>query len=299
MIKVNVSIIIVSYNTKDQTRNCIQSILNKTEGISYEIIVVDNASTDGSCEMIRSDFPQVKLIANLHNKGFGAANNQAIKLAQGDYLFLLNPDTLLTNNAIKTFYDFMEHPENHNAWCCGGQLFDRNMKPDISYSNFPSLTQIVFEFGLHKLFPNFYRQRLSVGVSCTGTENKPFQVATISGADMFIRRTLLDKIGLFDEDFFLYYEETELAWRAKQAGFNSVLLPDVHIIHLGGQSTSSLNLKKIEIFEASRFLFFKKCYGKKTTIIVRWLYIGWHLLRYLIHHNPMHIENIKIIWRVT
>lgn len=294
-----ISIIIVSYNTQDLIRNCIQSIINKTKSINYEIIVVDNASTDGTQETICSNFPQIKLIANKTNIGFGAANNMGIKIAIGKYLFLVNPDTVLTNNAIKLFYDFMKNPLHQNVWCCGAALISKDLKPDISYSNFPSLWQVFFEFGLHTIFRNYYLEKIAIGIPCNSKHTDPFNVPVVSGADMFIRRSLLDQIGYFDEDFFLYYEETELSWRAHKKGFISKIIPTIKIIHLGGQSTKSLNLKKIEIFETSRFLFFKKCYGAATAFMARLLYTAWNFIRYLSRHDPIHLKTIKIIWKVS
>lgn len=293
-----VSIIIVSYNTKDLIQECIQSIVDKTESIDYEIIVVDNASTDCTKETICSNFPQIKFIANKTNVGFGAANNMGIKIALGKYLFLLNPDTILTNNAIKLFYDFMENQIHQNVWCCGGALVSREFKPDITYSNFPSLWQVCFEFGLHALFRKYYLEKIAIGIPWSNKHINPFNVPVISGADMFIRRSLLDQIGYFDEDFFLYYEETELSWRAHKKGFISKIIPNIKIIHIGGQSTKNLNLKKIEIFETSRFLFFKKSYGTTTAFIARFLYIFWNFIRYLIRRDSIHLETIKIIWKI-
>jgi hypothetical protein len=294
-----VSIIIVSYNTKDLIQNCIQSIVDNTESIDYEIIVVDNASTDSTQEIICSNFPQIKFIANKTNIGFGAANNVGIQIAVGKYLFLLNPDTILTNNAIKHFYDFMENQMHQNVWCCGAALISKDLKPDVTYSNFPSLWQVFFEFGLHTIFRNYYLEKIAIGIPWSHTNMDPFDVMVVSGADMFIRRSMLDLIGYFDEDFFLYYEETELSWRAHQKGFVSKIIPNINIIHIGGQSTKNLNLKKIEIFETSRFLFFKKCYGVTTVFMARLLYTVWNLIRYLNRHDSIHLETIKIIWKVS
>ena len=123
----DISIIIVNYNTKKLIKNCLKSVFEKTQGINFEVYVVDNNSRDGSCEMIEQDFPQVKLIKNTKNKGFGAANNIAIRESNAKYVFLLNSDTILLNNAIKIFFDFMEKPENQKISCCGGNLYNKNM----------------------------------------------------------------------------------------------------------------------------------------------------------------------------
>ena len=126
MVRKDVSIILVSYKTKDLTRNCIKSIVEKTKNISYDIFVVDNNSQDGTCEMLKEEFPFVKLIENSQNIGFGAANNLAIKESDAEYVFLLNTDTLLVNNAVKILHDFLEN--NRQVGVCGANLYDENIE---------------------------------------------------------------------------------------------------------------------------------------------------------------------------
>ena len=136
--------------------------------MDFDVYVVDNGSTDGTVEEITEEFPGVKLIANTENAGFAKANNMAIKETEADYVFLLNPDTVLVNNAVKIFLDFMEQPGNKNVGCCGGSLYDSEMEPQIAYGNFPSLEETVFNvFRLKKIFPGYYRERLRASTENT------------------------------------------------------------------------------------------------------------------------------------
>jgi len=296
-----VDIIIVSYNTKELTRNCLRSILAQTKDIDFEIWVVDNASTDGSAEMIRKEFPQIKIIENQKNLGFGKANNVAIRKSWAKYIFCLNPDTILLNNAVKIFYDFMENAKNKNVGCCGGNLYNKDMTLQISYGNFPSLKQIVFEqFGLSKIFKNYYEKDLSAGVK--SYDNQIKEVDYISGADMFIRRSALDEIGLFDPDFFLYYEETELSYRMNQKGFKSIIVPQARIIHLigGGNPFKNFDLTKIKIMKMSEFLFFKKCYGygNFSKFLMKFLYKIGYLSRLILKSDRRYLDLIRIIDKI-
>jgi GT2 family glycosyltransferase len=152
----NISIIIVSFNTKELLSQCIKSIFKHTKGINFEIIVVDNASTDGSQQLIKSDFPKVILIESEINIGFGRANNLGAKHASGDYLFFLNSDTLLIENSIKILKDFIYSESDPNLAVVGCKLLDKNKNPHISYGNFPSIYQEIFEYGLLKIFKKYY-----------------------------------------------------------------------------------------------------------------------------------------------
>ena len=196
----DVSIILVSYNTKDLTRDCLKSVYEKTQGVEFEIFVVDNNSHDGSAEMIEREFPEVRLIRNSENKGFGAANNIAIRQSNAKYIFCLNTDTILLNNAVKIFFDFMEQPENQNVGVCGGALYDSDNCPTNYGGQFPSILHILQKFGLRNIFKK----------KTINYEKDIINVDYITGADIFFRKSVLDLVGLFDENFFIYYEETDL-----------------------------------------------------------------------------------------
>lgn len=291
--------IIVNYNTKTLTIDAIDSIVEKTEGVSYEIIVVDNNSNDGSkSALIKKYGNKIKLICNEKNIGFGRANNIAIKSANGKYIFLLNSDTLLINNAIKIFYDYMD--KHTNIGVCGGSLYNLDMTQQISYGHFPSLRQVFFEeYQFSKLFSKYFNKNLSVG--CIVDSDNTQIVDYVSGADMFIRKSIIDSIGGFDEDFFLYYEETELNYRINKLGYKSVILPDAKIIHLCGKSyEKEIKLSKFEIQQNSKFLFFKKAYGIKYTKLLKVLLNVSYSLKFIASFNKKYLDwirvNIKLGW---
>lgn len=291
----DVSIILVSYNTKDLTRNCLKSIYEQTQGVNFEIFVVDNNSYDGSQEMIEKEFPQVRLIKNSDNKGFGAANNIAIKQSNAKYIFCLNTDTILLNNAVKIFFDFMEKTENQNVGVCGGQLLNQNQTPTYSVGNYPTLSRIFFTFlGLKYFFPKKYKE--DIAPASIVYYDKPTSVDYITGADIFFRKSVLDKVGIFDENIFMYGEESDLCFRVKRAGFDVVFLPESEIIHLEGGSSSSLAKRKIA--QTSLLYWYKKnvslfaFYLQKFCLI--FLYLGKFLSTCKKENKDMMIYFFKI-----
>ncbi|MDE1192046.1 MAG: glycosyltransferase family 2 protein [Arachidicoccus sp.] len=266
------SIIIINYKTRDLTLQCIQSIYDYTKNVSFEIILVDNASEDDTIEKVNEKFPEVITIANTENIGFGRANNQGIRIAKGEFVFLLNSDAYLMNNAISDFVNFLRLEINQSVAICGGDLFyDNTCKQRMaSFGNLPTLKEEVFILsGLFKLFKNYFRKHISAAI--INYDNKIKDVGFIIGADMFIRKAVLEKIGLFDEDFFMYFEETELSFRAKAAGYKSVIIPSIKLCHLDGGSSKKnndlFNYKKFTYFEKSKTLYFKKCYGHLSSTI--------------------------------
>lgn len=277
----DVSIIIINYNTKNLTKQCLNSVLEKTVGLDFDIFVVDNNSQDGSVEMLEKDFPQVKLIKNPKNSGFGAANNIAIKQSDAKYVFLLNSDTILLNNAIKIFFDFMENPENLQVGNCGGLLYNEDLSYQYSYGDFPSVEHIFFKrLYLDKIFKSYYCKKFNPGKYEEPSANT--EVGYIAGASIFFRKSALDEAGLFDEDFFLYYEETELNYRIKKKTYKTMLLPEAKIIHLG-QGSSEKSAKTINIIKKSEQMFFEKCYGKKQKNLVKIIQILGELPRFLVN----------------
>lgn len=266
----DVSIIIVNYNTKNLLRNCLTSIFEKTSDVLYEVIISDNGSTDGSIEMIKKDFPQVMLIDNKSNLGFGRANNIARKKASGKYVFYLNSDTVLINNAVKLFYDYWEL-STKNIGALGTQLLDQNLENNYSYGFFPSYLRsfvllinfILDSINLKTIFRKF---RKSKKISSYFGE-----VDYIIGADLFMKN---NELADFDEQFFLYYEETDLQYNLSQNGYSRLLIEGPKIIHLSGASDD--NIKK-------RYSF------RKLSSIY-----GWDsCLKYLKKNN-----NIKILYWV-
>lgn len=256
----DVSIIFVNYKTKDLTINAIESVIEKTEGIEYEIFVVDNNSQDGSIEAIEQKFPSINIIKSDINGGFGYANNLAMKQASGKYILCLNTDTLLINNAIKIMFDYMEKEENKNVGICGGYLVNKDNKPCTCGGNFPSITEILFKFGLRKFLNKIYKKFTTTISSDELSDNQ--EIDYITGADIFFRKSVLEKVGLFDEKFFMYYEETDLCKRIKNCKYDIKFVPNAKIIHLENTFRNDvLNRKKIiKKGELIYFLKHKKIY---------------------------------------
>lgn len=290
----DVTIIFVNYKTKDLTINAINSVIEKTEGISYEIFVVDNASNDGSIEAIEKQFPNINIIKSEINGGFGYANNLAIKQAKGKYILCLNTDTLLINNAIKIMFDFMEREENSNVGACGGFLIDNDLLPVHCGGRLPSLKEIVWKLGLRQIFKNYYKNHISMNlISDDNNINK--KIEYITGADIFFRKSVLDKVGLFDENFFMYYEETDLCKRIWDSGYTIKFVPTAQIIHLEGASTKS-SIKKLKMIKKSEFYYFKKHYPNQAGL-VKLIYLILYLIDWLILGNKERKELISFILR--
>ena len=241
----DISIIIVNYNTLELTKNTIDSVIEKTTGIKYEIILVDNASTDGSIEYFEKNYKdKIIFLKNKENLGFGRANNKGIEIAKGKFIFLLNSDTLLINNAIKILFDYMKL--NSKVGVCGGNLYDIKLNPVHSYlEKIPSIkTEINYFFNiLGKVLKKISKRRDDFNYSKLVKE-----VGYITGADMMIRKSVLEKVGVFDEIFFMYSEEAELTYRIKQAGYKIMSVPMAQIIHLEGKSTKFKDKKFIFTF---------------------------------------------------
>lgn len=269
----DVSIIIVNYNTTLLTEQCIRSIMACTQDVAYEIIVVDNASKDRSIEAITEQFGEINLILNTENYGFGQANNIAIKQAKGEFIFLLNSDAYLIENSIFYFVNFMRGKKNSKYAVCGGELITGDTRRTVSFGNFPTLFSLISMFGLYLFFKTTYERKYLLGV--VNYDDKIKDVDFISGAAMFIRKSVLDMVGTFDRDFFLYYEETELSYRIKKAGFSSVVLPSSKIIHLEGKSqvSETFNYNRYQHFAVGRQLFYKKCYGLVYAGLAKCLHI--------------------------
>ena len=241
----DISIIIVNYNTKRLLNQCLRSVCEKTQNIDFEVIVIDNNSQDNSCEMIKNEFSNVKLIENDRNLGFGKANNLGANIAQGKCLFFLNPDTILINNAVKILFDFMG--KNQNCGICGGNLFDENLKPVLSYGWLPNILD-----DLTGLF--------SIKHENFNHSDKPKKVRCITGADLMIRKEIFESINGFDEDFFMYHEELELTHRVKKLGHFVYNVPQANIIHLEGQSTNCEQKAKFKLI--GRRLYYQKTHNK-------------------------------------
>jgi hypothetical protein len=290
----DVSIIIVSFNTKALIKECLLTIYSNTSGLHYEIIVVDNNSEDGSRDMIQNEFPQVILISNENNLGFGAACNIGINCSRGKYVFLLNSDTTLLNNSIKIFYDFMESQSNGNIWCCGGLLYDKDMNLQPAFGNLPSFPQIIIQqFGVIRFLRRYYESNLSIAVlqDLKTLTSVPF----VCGADMFIRRSALIDHSMFDEEFFLYYEEVYLSYVMQKKGLISVIVPDAIIMHHVGRSFQKNSYFKEHHLLRSEFIYFRKVYGRLGEMLARAIHLVGALLRYLLRWDCDQLRAMKMI----
>lgn len=237
----DVSIIIVNYNTKELTRNCLCSVFEQTKDIRFEVIVSDNGSSDGSVEMIREEFPQVILLENGKNLGFGRANNRGLKIARGKYVFYLNSDTVLLNNAVKLFFDYWESsPEKDRIGALGCNLVDTAGNVIHSYGPFPSYKReiIALLYSLAAIFFNELMQFLGFKqihvMKKNKTERITGEVDYITGADLFVKN---DRYAVFDERFFMYYEESDLEYQMYQNYKKRLLIDGPVIIHFGGASS--------------------------------------------------------------
>ncbi|MDZ7361636.1 MAG: glycosyltransferase [candidate division KSB1 bacterium] len=252
----DISIIIVNYNVREFLRQSLLSIRKALANLAAEIFVVDNASNDGSADMVRSEFPEVKLIANRDNIGFARANNQALRQATGRLLVLLNPDTVVQEDtfaSIRAFFDL--HPETGMAGC-------KVLNPDGSLQlacrrSFPT-PWVAFTrlSGLSRLFPNsrwFGRYNLTYL-----PENETAEVEAISGSFMAVRREALDQVGLLDEDFFLYGEDLDWCFRMRTAGWKIHYFPGTQIIHFKGESAKQSDLDNLRLFYQAMGLFVRK-----------------------------------------
>lgn len=292
----DLSFIIVNYNTTALTVACIRSIYEFTKSNTFEIIVVDNASSDTSIQQICNLYPEVQLVVNSENIGFGRANNQAIAITEGKYIFLLNSDTLLTSDAAHVFFNYMECVSNSDVACCGGELIKPDGKPQISYGNFPSIAEAFASLGFLIFFKRYFQHHLSSGVVNYANETR--LVDYICGADLFIRKLAIEKVGAFDPAFFLYYEETELCLRFKQAGLKVVLLPEIKIIHYEGASygDAEFNYHRTAVYAKSRMLYFKKAYGTLSSLLINKIYGLQALIFFVLKRKRGYILVAKIFF---
>jgi GT2 family glycosyltransferase len=261
----DLSVIIVSYNVREFLKNCLISVKKSSETIECEVFVVDNNSTDSSAEMVRDEFPEVKLIANTVNRGFSAANNQAVLESTGRYVLLLNPDTIVEEDTFSKCIDFMNnHPD---AGALGVRMVNGEGRflPESKRALPKPATAFFKIFGFSFLFPGsrvFNRYYLS-HIDC----NETSVTEVVAGAFMFINRKALLIAGLPDEDFFMYGEDIDLSYRILRAGFHNYYFPEVQIIHFKGKSTGRNNYSDILNFYSAMRIYSKKRHEEKFTLL--------------------------------
>lgn len=258
--KIDLAVVVVSYNTAGLLRNCLRSLLaslaNSAQGCSSRVIVVDNASNDGSAELVRQEFPDVSLLALAENQGFAAANNLAIREADARYVLLLNPDTEVLGDAPSALVRFMDTQPATGA--CGARLLNPDLTFQHSCFRFPSLPMSFLDF-----FPINHRliaSRLN-GRYPRRWYNQPFSIDHPLGACLMVRDEAISQVGTLDEGFFMYCEEVDWCYRIKQAGWEIFYTPDAEVIHHGGQSTQQSAGPMLVQLHRSRDRFFRKHYG--------------------------------------
>jgi GT2 family glycosyltransferase len=291
---IDVSVIVPSLNTEHLIERCLQAVYKNVDDLNIEIIVIDNASTDSSPEILRRKYSDVILISNDINRGFAFAVNQGIRIGRGLFFFILNADAIISRGTIRGLYEFMqEHPD---AGACGCELFGPHGDEEPSARTFPSIWNAFCEASyLYKLFP----QSLLFGRSNMGYlgRKKTTKVEFIPGTAMMIRRETIKQVGLFDENFFLYSDDADLCYRMHRAGWSCYYVPFVCAVHLGGGTTRNFRGKMAREVMKSLFYYFYKHHGKKAEIIVKALWFlgcsiriaGWTFLigenLYLAHNS--------------
>lgn len=270
----DLSIIIVNWNARDLLRRCLEAVIATTRQTSYEIIVIDNYSSDGSQDMLRQDFPAVRLIANDKNVGFSGANNQGMAVSSGRYMLLLNSDAFVQENTIDVMVKFTdEHPEAGMTAC--KLLFEDGRLQPSCYS-FPSLlTELYTALQLDKLFK---RSHIFGKYLMTWWDfNDVRAVDTVMGAFMLVRREVVERVGSMDESYFMYSEEFDWCYRIKKQGWQILYNPAVQTVHLWGGSSQQVKVEMFLQLYRSKVTFFRKHYGAFSATLLK-LILGFGCL---------------------
>jgi N-acetylglucosaminyl-diphospho-decaprenol L-rhamnosyltransferase len=258
MATVEVTIVVVSFNTRELLRECLSSIEQTAGNLRYEVIVVDNASSDDSPSVVAAEFPEARLICNDRNVGFAQANNQAIRVSRGRYVLLLNSDAQLLAGTLQHLVTFLdEHPE---AGMVGGQLLNPDGSFQGSFADFPTLRGEILL--LLKLAPLVYSPVYPSYSQAQSQHERA--VDWVSGACLMVRRSAIDVVGLLDERYFMYTEETDWCYRMRRAGWLVFYTPSARTIHWSGQSSHKVpEQRRVRVYQ-SKYRFMHKYYGRLT-----------------------------------
>ena len=263
------SVVFLNYNTRDLTRQALSSVLAAAEGLAVEIFVVDNASVDGSADMVAEEFPQVKLIRNAANVGFAAGNNVALRQVTGEYVLLINTDTIVRQDALRTMVEFLDaHPE---AGACGCKILDPDGTLQLdSRRGFPTpLAAFCKMSGLSRFFP---KHPLIAHYHMTYLDpEQTAEVEVLSGSCMMVRKAAMDQVGLLDEDYFMYGEDIDWCYRFHQAGWKIYYVPTTSIIHFRGESGRGVPLRILYRKSRAMSIFVNKHMARRFRFFPLWL----------------------------
>ncbi len=299
---IDLSIIIVSWNVRELLADCLRSVDENRGRLDLEVIVVDSASKDGSPEMVRGQFPWARLLACAQNVGFPRGNNLGLELANGRYLLLLNPDTLILDDALTRMVIYLDdHPE---VGAVGGQLLNADGTVQSSRRRFPTLTTALFEstwlqpYAPKSLLRRYYMEDIADDTSA--------DVDWLVGACLMIRREAMLDVGLMDEAYFMYSEELDWCRRAKAAGWRIVYLPAARIVHYIGQSSDQATTERHINFNRAKLRYFSKSHGRSATSLLRAVLLlnyVWQLAvetgKYLLgHRRTLRRQRMRAYWQV-
>ena len=277
----DISIIIVSWNTREILRECLKSVYEQAGNVNFEVIVVDNASKDGSCEMVRQFFPEAKLIVNSTNRGYAGAVNKGLRIAISRYVLVLNSDILICDSAIEKTVDYADkHPRVAVVGC---KVLDDNGEVHITCRCFPSLLNLLLDtLGLNRIFR--YNKILGGEYMWWWPRDSEREVDVVSGMFMLVRRQAIEEVGLMDEDFFFLFEETDWCYRFSKAGWKMLFWPGAKVIHVhgGGQSRKIAGVKIAMQYQKSMLIFFRKHYGRGECLRARILLIIRSIFSFLV-----------------
>ncbi len=260
--KMKLSVIIVSWNVCQELLDCLRSIQENPPSHSYEIIVIDNASTDGTADTVKRAFPAVYLFTNRDNRGFAAANNVGILKSRGQYILFLNPDTIIHPRSLDTLVRFMD--DNKDVGACGAKLLNLDGSHQDSVRCFPSFRSALHRHTAFK-YIGIFKSNYKKWTMKDHDNNRQMDVEQVMGAALMTRKSIIEQVGPMDEDFFMYYEEVDLCYRIKEAGWRIVYVPESEITHLGGRSAGQIPADKRIMAMTSLLIFFKKRRGKIIT----------------------------------
>ncbi len=266
---VDLSVVVVSSNTRDYLKRCLESLHRyPPDGATWEAVVVDNASTDGSAEMVRARFPGMKLLANRRNVGYARAVNQGLRLSRGRVLMVINSDTFVLDGSMQLVIDYMDqHPS------VGGMspmLLKEDGSPQTSWARFPTMTEHVLSFlPIRHLLPRAWWGGEPAGVPDSG-EWQPREIDSPAGACFVTRRMVLETVGLMDPEYFMYYEDLDWAHRIMEAGWRRTFYPGARLIHAMGVSwPSGSETEKLGCSFQGKYIYLRKRYGTAAALIAR------------------------------